>query len=91
MEVEIIPCTFRRARTIHPIDELYWVRIYLLIDENFKVHSFLHRSDLIDNCQLAVEAGVKVTTHEIEVLCSSSLNPKLFSEIQAYVSKSRSC
>lgn len=86
------PCDYREARQVHSsLTKLYWVTIYLLIDEFGHVSDFLHESDFNDNLELALEVGVRLYTRKIECFCSPDFMRDLYRQIceyEKYVSRS---
>lgn len=85
--MDVVPYDFRKAR-FH-VNNLvgYWVRLYLLFD-GAVVSTFFHLSEQMENASLARECGVYCYTFEKEILVTESTFPKIFKQIQDYVSKS---
>ena len=80
----VIPCEYRLARCQAPTLKLFWVTIYLLVDEYGHVSSFLHESDFNDNIDLALEIGVRLYPKKIECLCSPDFMRNLYRQIIDY-------
>lgn len=86
----ICPCTYHKARLFSDKHIGYWVTLYLVIEPNGRVTSFLHQSDMVDNVHLSSELGVSLYTTQIEVLCTDTHMSELFKLIQEYENVSTS-
>lgn len=62
----------------------FWVTLYLLIEPDSRVHSFLHHTDMVDNFLLASELGQKVYNTKLVVLCTEDFMPDVFRSIIEY-------
>lgn len=77
------PCEYVLARS-NCLEPVYWVCMYLLIDESGRVSSFFHRDDVYDNIALARDCGVHLITRELKLLCSPDFMSALYRQIQDY-------
>lgn len=95
--MEIVPATFepksleiefefKRVNFIHNYKG-YRVTLYCLFDGE-RIHHFFHQSELLDNAQLAREAGYSVTEFTYSLLVTPDLHPEIFNKIDSYVSRS---
>lgn len=91
----VLPCEFRKAVFMHDNLKGYWVTLYCLFVFNkghFETHTFLHRSDLMDNYDLLLDLDLPVIQRSFEILVTDKNKfHDIYEQIEDYVSKSLSC
>lgn len=74
-----LPCEFTK------VGEFYRVKLYLLIEDDFSIHAFLHSNDWKDNAMLARDLGISTYFKVIDIVVSPTSFPKLYDNIVEYV------
>lgn len=82
--MKVIPCEYRCAVSIHSNVKLFWVKVWLLFDNDGKCQSFFHQSEFQDACFLASELGINFYPTSIEILCSPDFLSELYNKILDY-------
>lgn len=77
-----LPCEFTK------VGEFYRVKLYLLIEDDFTIHAFLHSNDWIDNSMLARDLSISTYFKVIDIVVSPTSFPQLYDKIVDYVHQS---
>lgn len=80
---EIVPCVYKRAYSVNGVELGFWVVVNFIFDGNHCYH-FLHRSDLCDNINFALECGVFVDTWSRSVFVDKAHFPHIYQQILDY-------